>query len=89
LKLVPPPFHPFPYRKWTPVLRALCDEYRGNFPSPHIYLADFLDEDIAKAIAREFPRPGAPGWTYYKHKNENKLGMTERSIFPGILGNCG
>jgi len=86
LKLVPPPFRAFPYRKWSPVLRALCDEYRGNLPSPHIYLADFLDEDTAHAIAREFPGPAAPGWTYYKHQNENKLGMTQRSMFPGTLG---
>ena len=86
LKLVPPPFRAFPYRKWSPVLRALCDEYRGNSPSPHIYLADFLEEDTARAIARDFPGPATPGWTYYKHQNENKLGMTQRSMFPGVLG---
>src|SRR3954469_24545083 len=86
LKLVPPPFRVFPYRKWDPVLRMLCDEYRGNVPSPHIYLAEFLEEDTARAIARDFPAPEAPGWTYYKHQNENKLGMTQRSIFPEVLG---
>lgn len=86
LKLVPPPFCAFPYRKWNPVLRSLCDEYRGNSPSPHIYLADFLDDDTARAIASEFPDRAAPGWTYYKHQNENKLGMTQRSMFPGTLG---
>jgi len=86
LKLVPPPFCAFSYRKWGPVLRALCDEYRGNSPSPHIYLADFLEDTTARAIARDFPGPAAPGWTYYKHQNENKLGMTQRSMFPGVLG---
>jgi len=86
LKLVPPLFHAFPYQKWSPVLRALCDEYRGNSPSPHIYLGDFLADDTARTIAREFPDRAAPGWTYYKHQNENKLGMTQRSMFPGTLG---
>jgi len=86
LKLVTRPFHAFPYRKWNPVLRTLCDEYRANSPSPHIYLADFLEDDTACMIARDFPSPAAPGWTYYKHQNENKLGMTQRSMFPGVLG---
>jgi len=86
LKLVTRPFHAFPYRKWNPVLRTLCDEYRANSPSPHIYLADFLEDDTARMIARDFPSPAAPGWTYYKHQNENKLGMTQRSMFPGVLG---
>ncbi len=86
LKLVPPPFRAFSFRKWSPVLRALCDEYRGNSPSPHIYLADFLEEETARIIAREFPGPAAPGWTYYKHHNENKLGMTQRPLFPEVLG---
>jgi hypothetical protein len=49
-------------------------------------LADFLEEDTARAVARDFPSPAAPGWTYYKHQNENKLGMTQRSMFPGVLG---
>src|SRR5882672_11266749 len=85
LKLVPSPFRAFPYRKWDPVLRTLCDEYRTNSPSPHIYLADFLDESTACTIARDFPGPTAPGWTCYKHQNENKLGMAQRSMFPGVL----
>ncbi len=86
LKLVPPPLHAFPYGKWNPVLRALCDEYRRTLPSPHIYLADFLEEDVARVLARDFPHHAAPGWIYYKHHNENKLGMTLRSMFPAITG---
>ncbi len=85
LKLVPPPFRAFPYRKWGPVLRALCDEYRANLPSPHIYLADFLEEEVARAVARAFPLPAAPGWTYTQQQNENQLGATACSLFPGIL----
>lgn len=80
LKLVPPPFRAFPYRTWNPVLRALCDEYRANLPSPHIYLADFLDEDMARAAAREFPGPKDPEST------ENHSCMIQPAMFPGVLG---
>jgi hypothetical protein len=86
LEIVAPPLRAFPYAKWDPVLPALCDEYRTSRPSPHLYLGEFLEEDTAKAIARSFPDPLAPGWTHYKHQNENKLGMTKRVLFPGILG---
>ena len=86
LKLVMPPFQGFPYRKWNPVTRLLCDEYRANSPSPHIYLADFLEDNVARAVAGEFPGPAAPAWSHYKHQNEDKQGTAGPSMFPGTLG---
>jgi 2OG-Fe(II) oxygenase superfamily len=86
LELVAQPLHAFPHGKWSPVLPLLCDEYRTSQPSPHICLADFLEEEAARAIARDFPTPAAPAWTHYKHQNENKLGMTKRTLLPVVLG---
>jgi hypothetical protein len=37
-------------------------------------------------MAREFPQPDTVAWTYYKHHNENKAGLSKRSLFPPTLG---
>jgi len=49
-------------------------------------LADFLNPEMAGAIAREFPDSNTEAWTQYKHPNENKLGMAKRALFPPGLG---
>jgi len=49
-------------------------------------LADFLDAEVADAIAAEFPDAKTEAWTQYKHHNENKLGMAKRELFPPGLG---
>jgi hypothetical protein len=51
-------------------------------PYPHFVVDQFLHEDVAAACATEFPGIGTPGWTHYRHYNENKLGQTDLSAFP-------
>ncbi|MGH9511718.1 MAG: 2OG-Fe(II) oxygenase [Terriglobales bacterium] len=76
----------FSYWKWNTQLSRLARDYRGNAPGPHIFLHDFLDADIARAMADEFPAPQTEAWTQYKHQNENKLGLNKRLLFPPNLG---
>lgn len=67
----------------------LSHKYRSNRPVPHIYLEDFVDPGLASAAASEFPRPDSDAWTHYQHQNENKHGMTKRSLFPPTIGEIG
>lgn len=76
----------FPYDLWQSRLPALVKEYRDNQPFPHIHLSDFLDEDVVRRIAAEFPKPTDTSWIQYKHYNENKLGKTNRAEFPPLIG---
>ena len=76
----------FPYLRWTSELSALAKQYRCGNPVPHLLLADFLDPEVAGAIAAEFPDANTEAWTQYKHHNENKLGMAKRELFPPGLG---
>ena len=76
----------FSFEKWTPLLPALARQYRENQPCPHIQLTDFVDSETALAAASEFPAHHTEAWTHYKHHNENKLGLSKRSLFPATLG---
>ena len=72
----------FPYSRWGSQLPVLAKRYRENHPVPHIFLTDCLEEDVARAVAGEFPDPATDAWIHYEHQNENKLGMTKRELFP-------
>jgi Rps23 Pro-64 3,4-dihydroxylase Tpa1-like proline 4-hydroxylase len=76
----------FPYEKWGAQLPALARRYRQNNPVPHLFFSDFLDADLARTLAAEFPAPTTEAWIHYQHQNENKLGMTKRELFPPALG---
>lgn len=76
----------FPYAKWNPQVSSLANVYQNNRPFPHIQLTGFLDPEVARSIAAEFPGAGTEAWTQYKHHNENKLGMAKRELFPPQLG---
>jgi Rps23 Pro-64 3,4-dihydroxylase Tpa1-like proline 4-hydroxylase len=76
----------FDYCRWNSQLAKLSTQYAANTPLPHVLLEDFLDADLAGAIAQEFPRAHTEAWTQYKHHNENKLGMAKRELFPSRLG---
>jgi len=67
-------------------LTELARQYQGNSPYPHIHLTDFLAEETAQRLAREFPRPGDTTWIQYKHFNEHKLGKNDRAQFPPLIG---
>lgn len=77
---------PFPYEKWGSNSHLLTQQYKTNSPCPHILLENFLDPQVAHALAKEFPGPTTDAWTQYKHHNENKLGMSKRDHFPRALG---
>ncbi len=74
----------FPYEFWQGGLAALATQYQANLPVPHIHLAPFLQEDIVRQVALEFPGPNSHGWIQYRHYNENKLGKTDRTAFPSL-----
>jgi hypothetical protein len=76
----------FDYCRWNSQLADLSRQYAENTPLPHVFLGDFLDADVAGAIAQEFPRAHTESWIQYKHHNENKLGMAKRELFPSRLG---
>jgi len=75
----------FDYCKWNSQLADLSRQYAENSPLPHVFLQDFIESDLAAALAEEFPRTGTEAWTQYKHHNENKLGMAKRELFPPRL----
>jgi Rps23 Pro-64 3,4-dihydroxylase Tpa1-like proline 4-hydroxylase len=76
----------FDYQRWEASLPALAWQYRSNSPCPHILLKDFIEPQIALAMARQFPSLASDSWTQYKHANENKLGMAKRELFPPTIG---
>jgi len=76
----------FPYLRWSSQLPVLAGPYGERSPVPHVLLTDFLEPEVAGAMAEEFPAPNTEAWTQYKHHNENKLGMAKRELFPPSLG---
>lgn len=75
----------FDYARWRAQLPALAEQYRAAKPFPHIHLEDFLEPEVARICAREFPAANSDTWTLYKHYNENKAGLTKRELFPAML----
>jgi Rps23 Pro-64 3,4-dihydroxylase Tpa1-like proline 4-hydroxylase len=85
-RAVQSPVRLFPYEKWESMLPGLAKQYRENKPCPHILLKDFVDHEVAREMAMQFPNASTVEWTQYKHANENKLGMAKRQLFPPALG---
>jgi Rps23 Pro-64 3,4-dihydroxylase Tpa1-like proline 4-hydroxylase len=75
-----------PLRIWQERLPDLSRRYQENRPYPHIHLTDFLDDEVVRKIAAEFPKPTDTSWIQYRHYNENKLGKTNRAEFPPLIG---
>ena len=84
-QVVPKPISLFPFSKWNAKTPALATQYSRNNPIPHILLTDFLEPEVGRAGAEEFPDPTTDPWTHYQHQNENKLGMAKRQLFPSHL----
>jgi hypothetical protein len=76
----------FPYARWQEQLPELRRQYQENRPFPFIHLPGFLDDDVVRRVAAEFPRLEDTSWIQYKHYNENKLGKTDRAAFPPLIG---
>ncbi len=69
----------FSYSFWNSKVAELHERYANAVPFPHIVLDDFLQLNAAQSLLAEFPEPhSAPGWTYYTHFNERKLGINKR-----------
>lgn len=88
LQAVESPVEAFSFWKWNSRLDLLAAQYLPNPPVPHIFLPDFLDPGMARAMAQEFPNPNTDAWTHYKHQNENKSGLNKRELFPPLLGDA-
>lgn len=76
----------FPLARGDRAIPALADQYSQARPFPHIHLTDFFDPDVAARAADEFPDATSGHWIQYSHYNENKLGMTQRMLFPPFIG---
>jgi hypothetical protein len=76
----------FPYAKWSAQVNNLSRQFRENQPYPHLRFSDFLEPYLAAEMAKVFPGLQTDAWTLYKHQNENKRGLTKRSLFPALLG---
>lgn len=71
---------------WNAALPRLAGQYQDALPFPHIELGDLLNCAVASEMAAEFPAIGTESWIQYKHRNENKLGMPDRRLFPPLIG---
>jgi len=76
----------FQYEKWGPLVRHLAKQYQSATPFAHIQLAPFLEAEMAQQLASDFPDLYSSEWIHYKHANENKLGLTQRALFPKSIG---
>jgi Rps23 Pro-64 3,4-dihydroxylase Tpa1-like proline 4-hydroxylase len=76
----------FEYQRWNQGLAELARQYQSQTPYPHLHLENFLEPELARALAHEFPAPDTSAWIQYKHHNENKMGLPKRELFPQRLG---
>jgi len=64
-------------------LTALQQFFAQAQPFSHIVIDDFLNEDIAIKLYEDFPDVNADKhWIYYRHFNENKLGLNKIDNLP-------
>jgi hypothetical protein len=76
----------FPFEHSGFKASQLRRRFQQAFPFPFIHFEEFLDRSIAIELAREFPNVDDASWNHYRHYNENKMGLTIRSLFPPLLG---
>ena len=53
----------FPYDRYELEEAVLAERYQGNQPYDPLYFENFLADDVALAMAREFPRHRDRAWT--------------------------
>jgi Rps23 Pro-64 3,4-dihydroxylase Tpa1-like proline 4-hydroxylase len=75
----------FDYGRWRSALVDLAGQYRRNRPFPHILLAEFLEPAIARDVAEQFPAAQSDSWIHWQHRNEDKHGLCNRTLFPPYL----
>lgn len=54
------------------------DEFVSADPYPYIVIDDFLPEEVAEEVLKEFDVV-SEGWNHYHHYNEKKMGLTDVS----------
>jgi hypothetical protein len=67
--------------------------FRANAPFPHIVIRNFLPEEIAKALAAEFPKPGDINWrlagpgdsAHSGDPNVEKITTSNEELFPPLI----
>lgn len=76
----------FPYSRWSRDLPKFKEKYRMEQPFAHMTFKDFLDSDVATKALSQFPKSDDETWTHWKHFNSNKMGNTNRKVFPEFIG---
>jgi 2OG-Fe(II) oxygenase superfamily len=78
-------------------LEALAAKHAKQFassePFPHLVIENFLPDEIARAIAAEFPKPGDIRWrlagpgdvAHSNDPNVEKLGSSDEECFPPLI----
>src|ERR1700749_4896234 len=69
-----------------------AEEFQSNLPFPHIVFENFLPDEIAQELAREFPKPGQITWNLAgpgdsKHTNDpnvEKITTSNEDVFPPL-----
>ena len=72
---------------------ALRPQFEGGDPFRHVVIENFLPEEIALAMAAEFPKPSVPIWRVAgpgdaRHSNDpdvEKISCSDESSFPPLI----
>jgi hypothetical protein len=61
----------FDERHYAQLALKLKDQFKNNYPYPHIVLDDFLPADLAETLALSYPDPNDPSvrWKTHAHNN--------------------
>ena len=70
------------YSRWEENLASLRSQFQNAQPYPHIVFDDFLNEDVAREIMHQFPKPDDAQWVHYAHVNERKMAQTKMDLLP-------
>lgn len=57
-------------------------QYATAQPFPHVVIDNFLQPEVADALAASFPADPAEGWVHYLHYNERKHGLKRIDLMP-------
>lgn len=70
-------------------LRALADRYRDTYhnarPFPHIVIDNFLPQDVAELLSKEFPAPSQIKWKDKTHEHSKKLACNDETRMPPFI----
>lgn len=75
-----------PIERWNLQASELKQDFLQAQPFPFFHMEEFLDPSLALKLAYEFPKSNDQRWSQYRHYNEDKLGLTNRSLFPPLIG---